>query len=122
MEVRPGAGRAFSDTLPKSLLFIRRIFHLSLDCSQCNAADNPFFEDNVDDQHWQGCYHTGGQRQHVVHGVSACETGSEIICVHDCARPFITATQIDSLVEELINKNHLNGVEIEQAIAKADKK
>ena len=30
--------------------------------------------------------------------------------------------KIDSLVEELINKNHLNGVEIEQAIAKADKK
>ena len=28
--------------------------------------------------------------------------------------------KIDSLVEELINKNHLNGIEIEQAIKKAD--
>ncbi len=28
-------------------------------------------------------------------------------------------SKIDSLVEELINKNHLNGIEIEQAIAKA---
>ena len=40
----------------------------------------------------------------VFNGISACAEDSEIICVHDCARPFITPETIDLSIKTAIDK------------------